>query len=410
VGNGYVAYIDPGLALFGGAMQWKVVGIGAEANFDGAINIPRRAFNIEGNMRVCIAFCVGAFGIVSSDGFAACGEVKVDYLFDEAIFRPGIGYHWGDTLPTVWLIDGCKVSPYRVQAARASQSGARTFRKAPGAPSMMIRLVGAGGAPRVSVKAPDGEELVPQADVAFSRSRRIRLMRDTANGATWIGIQGGPAGDYTVTPLGGSPPVRTAANAEGLPNARVRARVTGSGRRRVLRYDILRRAGQRVEFVEEGPAVSRGLGSTAGGRGTLPFNPADGPAGPRSIVARVQLGGIPSERLTAARFRAPGPFVPGATRALVRRTRAALRIAWTRVPGAARYNVVVSRRNGVRLLRMLTARRLQLRMAATESGTVTVQAVTATGTVGRAARARFRAFSRVPSRFQRYRRGTGRSA
>jgi hypothetical protein len=328
----------------------------------------------------------------------------VNAIFDTVTLRPGVGYHWGATFPSIWLIDGCKTSPYRTQVrAAAAPGGGRTFTVARGVTQQMVRLIGSGGAPEVEVRGPDGET-VSTAGGDFQVGRTLRVLRQAEQGVTWIGVQGAKPGRYTVTPVAGSPAIGSVATAEGLKPARVKAAVGGSGARRVLRYDVTRRPGQQVTFVEQGPTTEQRLGVVAGGRGTLRFSPGRGRPGTRRIVARVTLGGLPSEELTVARYRVAPPARAGRPASLrVRRHGTTLAIRWGRAAGAARYAVVVTRRSGDQRTVTVAARRRSVRVTRvplTQSGTVTVTALTAAGDAGRPRSARFTATRKAATRFR----------
>ena len=133
-------------------------------------------------------------------------------------------------------------------------------------------------------------------------------------------------------------------------------------------------------------------------------HPAPGASGARTIVAQVQLDGLPNERPTVARFTATDPQRPACVRHLrLRRRRAAVTVRWQAVPRARAYRVVLTLRNGDRTQVTTRAAVRRLRVPATQAGTVTIVAVDALGTTGRPASRRFRAVRRAALRFQRYR-------
>lgn len=411
LGNGYFLYSDPGYLALGGSTKFDYPGMSIEGSVNGEYSIPRNAFNLGGRVRACIfgLACPGLEALVSSRGIAACGEITIDPpLLPTFTARPGAGYRYGDSWPTIWLIDGCKTSPYRAQVARASQAGVRTVTIRKGLPSAMIRLDGrAGAAPRVKVTAPGGETISSIAGGA-NGTQRLRILGQDPPGITWIGVQRPAAGRYRIELLPGSTPITRVSTADGLPPAKIRARLRGKGTRRTLSYSVLRRAGQRVVFEEQGSTTARIIGSTTGGKGSLRFKPSVGPGGTRRIVARVELDGLPSEKLTIARFRVRNTITPGRVRRLrVKRSRRGVSIRFRAAVNARRYQVLVKRRDGAARLIRTRRRALRVKLPRTQSGRVYVMAVGPTDLVGRPRSARFKFNLRPVTKFQKYKRGKG---
>jgi len=123
----------------------------------------------------------------------------------------------------------------------------------------------------------------------------------------------------------------------------VKAKVTGKGRKRKLRFRVGAVAGRRVTFAEEARGVYRELGSSAKARGVLAFRPAPGPGGKRRILAIVERGGLPVTSLTVARYKAPPQRRPGRPRRVrLKRRGSRLVVGWSRVKGARGYEVRVN--------------------------------------------------------------------
>ena len=412
LGNGYFLFSANGYLALGGSTKFSVPGMTITGFVGGEFSIPKRAFNIGGRVEACIVglFCPAMEALVSSRGLAACGEVKINYLFGTATLRPGAGYRYGDSWPKIWLIDGCKTSPYRAQVARASQSGARTVNIRSGLPSAMIRLDGRpGSAPRVKVTGPDGDNVTSLENTTnLSRSQRLRILRQDQPGITWIGVQKPRAGGYRIELQPGSGPITRVSTADGLGPARIRARVRGKGRRRTLTYSVARRAGQNVVFEEQGSATARIIGSTRGGKGSLRFKPSIGPGGRRRIVARVELDGLPSEKLTIARFRVRDTITPGRVKRLrVKRSRRGVSIRFRAALNARRYQVIVRRRDGTARVIRTKRRSLRVKLPRNQSGRVHVMAIGPTDLIGRRRSARFKFNLRPVTKFQKYKRGKG---
>ena len=179
----------------------------------------------------------------------------------------------------------------------------------------------------------------------------------------------------------GSPPVIRATTADALPRESIKASVDDG---RMLRYDVRPRPGQVVTFVERGPEVAKELGSVKGGKGVLPFTPADGRAGPRTIEARVAIDGLVTSTKPVATYRAPGPPAPGRPDGVEvdRRSNTELSVRWGRAANADGWNVVVRFANGTRRVFAADADRRAVRVPGVlrdDAGTVTVRAVTRRG-------------------------------
>ncbi|MGI8594706.1 MAG: Ig-like domain-containing protein, partial [Solirubrobacteraceae bacterium] len=407
LGSAYFLYAYPDYVALGGTSRLEIPGGSVTGSFDGELGIRRRAFNFRVSGETCTILCYGADVLVSSAGVAGCGEVKVKIPpFKnplgqiEVTWRPGIGWRYGDFPPTIYL-NGCDVAPFRAQVAAAAADGSRTFTIRRGVPHELIRLMGQNGAPSVEVRGPGGETVsTALADIDGKGS--IRILRSRATRATFI--DGSKPGDYTVTPLDGSPPIGSMSTAEGLPPASVKAKVGGSGERRTLAYDVAPRAGQKVTFVEKGPTTNQVLGSVTSGKGTLRFKAGTGQSGARQIVARIELGGLARKEPVVARYKVGPPPKPGRPgRPKVRRKGTALTVSWSAAKGATSYGVVVTTPDGLQKAVRVTAKRRSTRVTgipATQGGTVTVDALTVAGDAGPTASARFAATKKTRSRFR----------
>jgi hypothetical protein len=220
--------------------------------------------------------------------------------------------------------------------------------------------------------SPAGSELVASADAG------IRIMRSDQGKFVAVGLADVAPGSYTIEPMPGSPAIARVQEANALPNARVRARMTGKGKRRTLSYTVGRRPDQSVSFWElDAGGAARQIGSTiAGGRGELRFSPAPG-RGTRRIEARFELDGVPAEHKVVARFSPPSPTLSKPRRVRTRRKgQSGLRVSWRGVKGAARYELAVTLSSGRQ--HFLTTRRRKIsvkRIPRWHAGRVTVRAV-----------------------------------
>ena len=154
-----------------------------------------------------------------------------------------------------------------------------------------------------------------------------------------------------------------------------------------------------MTFVEISPEGNRPLGTVRGGKGTLTFAPAPG-GGRRQIEAQFELDGVRAETRTVASFSPPSVHLGRPSRLAVHRSGARLRVRWTRVAGAERYELVTSLATGGQ--RVTSTRRLSAVVGAiprASAGRVTVRAV-APMRRGAVHSARFRAVGpRAATRF-----------
>jgi hypothetical protein len=195
-------------------------------------------------------------------------------------------------------------------------------------------------------------------------------------GVSWDWDEPVPSSGCPGPGLGGA-----SASAEGPSRSGLKASVAGRGRKRTLRFRLPRVAGQRVIFAEQGRRAYRTIGSTIKGRGSLRFRPAPGPGGRRAIVAVVEQGGVPYEKLAVAHYRAPGtPRLRRPPRVIVKRRGRKMAIGWARVAGARGYQVRVALpRDGRRLLLFPPAKKHALRVRGLERSDLARVSVAAIG-------------------------------
>jgi hypothetical protein len=112
---------------------------------------------------------------------------------------------------------------------------------------------------------------------------------------TSVGLQDPQPGTYTIEPMEGSAAITNVSEAEDPPDAKVKAKVEGSGDRRTLEYDIRNRPDQRVAFFDVTPGgAEKQIGTVkGGGQGSLRFSPAPG-KGRHQVVAQVYLADLPA--------------------------------------------------------------------------------------------------------------------
>lgn len=391
LGQGGILYSHPDYFAFGGTTKASALLITVEGGFSGWFRFKSNKFQLGGFVRTCLNLpkpfnflCRGGSAYVGSRGISACIEVGIDI---------GAGYRWGAPFPVLMLRNNCKHSPFweKNTAQASATTHAFTVRRGERYKSLMVR--GAGGAsPSIEVRAPGGE-VVSTADNPLSNGKTMSVLR-LERGATYVAVENGRPGRYTVSTLPGSAQLgRIAATRPGY-DTEFKARVTGKGAVRTLVYDARKPGGQSVTFVERGSRVARPLRTVRGGKGKFRFRPSVVPGRARKIVAVSTLNGYAIPDQTLARFRAPAIPKTGRARKLsVRRKGKVLRVRWSNAQGAKRYGVALRLSNGQMRMFEVGARRRSLRIARVPRDLAGRVEVSAQGVLldwGRARSTRFR--------------------
>ena len=155
-------------------------------------------------------------------------------------------------MPLIWPLDGCKWSPFAINVrgagVRAAQAGGYRVTVKRGSASPAVKLSGRGGAPLVRVSGPGGQTLdSTNKGLDLSPGGKIRILRySTRTGPVHRGrATEGPARHLHDLDPSGSVPVTSIAQPADPPAARVRAKLSGKGSRRVLTYSVRRRKARR---------------------------------------------------------------------------------------------------------------------------------------------------------------------
>ena len=394
--GGYVKYRTTGLLSWRGGLVLDLSGlVGITGTVDGLLNVATGAFNSSSKVKICSpTSCfiklagiptptplqgTGTF-VVSSKGAAGCVSV--------AGVGIGAGVLWGEAFDA-FADGGCGLGDYQVSAggsARLAQSGQTGVTFPDGLPEAGIKLRGDSAPPVVTVTGPKGEALtIDPARQAVVQPPFVAYTVPEAK-LTVIQIARPSAGRWTIMPQAGSPQITEVRSARGLPAVRVSGRVTGHGRNRSLQYRLGSIAGQRVTFFERSTRALARIGTAGTASGTLPFAPAEGPAGTRRIVALVEQDGRPRAERVLASYTAPPPARPGRPRVRIARTTGAAVVTWPRVADAARYTVRVRFTAGrvVQATTTATRRRVVIRgVQRTDGARASVTAVTSGGLGGR---------------------------
>jgi uncharacterized delta-60 repeat protein len=394
----YGLYEYPDYFEFGGGFEFGIGFLTLKGGVNGFVYPSSGEFNLAAGLEACarkikigykifkveVSPCLKVGGVVSSKGIAVCGVVPIPFPVVGAIpVTIGAGYTWGGKVSL--MLFSCDYSGYEAKSTLArvagAPAGAASVTLEKGLPAAMIRLVGAGGAPQVSVTDPQGNDI--------SQSSDAMTVEGTEPDTTLVALRNPLPGGYTITPQPGSPAIASVATAKGLPALGLKARVTGAGRNRALRYSFAGAQGRAVTFVEQGSGVNRVLGSAKGPRGTLRFKPPAAARGPRTIVALVEEGGVTASEAKAASYTASATrparprFVSG------RRHQGKISVTWARVSGASRYEVLLKLADGSQTFRVVRGTRVTLPDAfPAKRGAVSVDALALEGSRGAARSAR----------------------
>jgi PKD repeat protein len=341
-------------------------------------------FQANAGIDICTKYivheCAGGEIVISSVGIGAC-----IYL---PWFLPNVGgyYRWGEG-GVNYYFSGCSVGDVKIQVARIRPAQSRSFTVAKGTQSEVLAFEGQDGPPKVSLTGPGGQHVDTPAD-GYDMTEPFFVSQEPKDKKTYVMISRPNAGKWTVTVADGSTPIVKMERAQGLPDPKVKARVTGSGTRRRLVYEATPIQGQRITFSEQGAKAGDTIGTTTKARGSFAFTPTDGPKEKRTIVAEVLQGGNPRANLKVATYSAPR-VAPGKPRSLkLRRKGSGLLATWGAAPGATGYAVQVTLSDGRRIPILTPKRTVTIPgFAKTENATVSVAGYRLQGFNGPAAKA-----------------------
>lgn len=382
--DGYVMYAAPTYIAAGGGFNINLFNgaVTADGGLQGQFNFGSGQFEIAGSLGLGVNVLgfqanLGVEGVVSSVGIGGCG------YFDN--YAAGVGYKWGQGLSGVNLMIGsCDLTPYEeaVSASAVHDAAAGdSFQVRGGLPNEMVRVIGHAGAPDVTITGPGGIHATTAGGAGFNQPPFV-IGRNPQLNTTTIAIIHPAAGRYTITTNPGSPAIGQILDAHGF-TPTVKARVSGRGGHRALRYSFNAQPGELFTFLERGTDINRVIGSSSTGHGTVKFKPAPGPGGTRQILAMVTEDGAPvvvgrSGQLVVASYRAPGPLRLGRIRGLhARRTGNRLNVSFARVPHARKYVVLVLLRSGLHTDEVIRTHTLRMTVpgAGPPGGTVEVRAL-----------------------------------
>ena len=375
----YFLYEAPGYVAFGGGVQanfFDVLSLAGRA--DGEFNAANGRFNLSGQIRVCLAdvVCAGAIAYLSSVGVGGCVSLDAGLL---GTYNVGGGVVYSPFDIKLWPFDGCRWSRFKddnVFTARAAGPGRPiTIQVRRGERSRAVALDSASSAARVRVLTPGGTPVETPAGPGLTITKAARIMRSEQLHQTVVGLVNPVAGTYTIETLPDSPAITRVSEATDPLPAQVKASVHGHGTRRTLVYNVLRRPGQSVQFVEVAGSLRKPIGTVTGGRGSLAFSPAPG-SDIRHIEAQFTLEGIRAETRTVASFTPPSAHLARPAHLRVKRRAGTLTVSWQAVPGATGYELVATSPSASqRMVRTRGARATLRGMALASAGSISVRAV-----------------------------------
>jgi hypothetical protein len=233
------------------------------------------------------------------------------------------------------------------QGATASEFG---FTATPGEHMAVVGLQGKGGAPDVTLTAPDGRKITPPVKPGLTTFDGMLFVRQPTSDETLVEIPNPAAGRWVVGRAAGSAPIVKAETAQPLPAPTIAATVTGTGASRVLHYRVSPQPGLTVSFLERVDRGARIIGTAKTATGEIPFTSGLGSAKPRAIVAVLTRNGVPAGRMVVAHY-TPTILKPGRPgRIRVRHTRAGWRISFRPGPNTTDHLITVRFADGAQAL------------------------------------------------------------
>lgn len=377
------------------------------STLSGRLQLPRWqiAMKGEGGIRHIISAQIKA--LIGSAGLAGCGGIEVfpETPFTDAVrLEAGAGvringpiYDLPRLIGGVSVFTGCNLSKYSPfgKDVRQAGGGGKTFTIEKDAPEIIaLELFGTGGSPRVTLRGPDGK--VYDASTLgedFAQHDGVSGLLDVEKDRTVLFVRG-QAGNWTVTPVPGSPALADIRRADVLPEPKVTATVGGAGASRILRYRIAKIPGQVVTFVEQSPKGMRTIKTVkGGGTGRVAFTTSEGGGTARTVTAQLTQDGLPRDNVVVAKFNAPSPRAGKAPRLRIRRRGAKAKVSWGKAPYTKAYVVEITRGKGGRSTVRRTAKQRSLTFGGLSKGegaTVTVTSVAPSGNFGGARTASLR--------------------
>jgi hypothetical protein len=363
IGYSYPSFDNAFFSIFGQTDFW------VEAEPDGE----HARYQGDGDLAVLIrgVRISSLHGFINNDWAAGCGygwkgshsyHTGYDTLvpafpscdLGEFILRP-TREHEGITPP------GLRSS--RALAALEAPPG-RALTVAAGERALVLQVEGAGGAPSLTLTDPKGRVYTPT-----TRPNTPVIDGDFASaylpgGSTVsLNVRDPIAGTWVLTPEPGSPAIAKVMSAPAFAPLKIRARVSGSGRKRTLSWSAPRLAGREIRFTERAADVGQTIVVTKRARGSVDYTIQGGAAGTRRVEAQVSAGGVPLSQPVVARYHAPGPPHPGRPgRLKARRRHGTVTVRWPKLAAAEGYVVRVKGSDGRKEIHFASARKRMTRI------------------------------------------------
>ncbi len=345
----------------GGNVHLEIYVLSFTAGVD--FEISQGHIQFDGNVQACIKVlgehCLGAEVVISDHGIGACADLGFTHA--------GAGIVFPDSFE--FMLDSCDIAQFRslpmpanlssIHRGRAHAAQALpTFDVPRGEKVAAIGVVGAGGAPNVTLRGPDGRKISTPADGYVKNSTEVVIADGAKTMETYFFINRPAPGTWQIIDNPGSVPVTAVQQSAALASPDLRGRVSRAahGRER-LSYSLRAIPGQQVTFVDSQKGHGfRVLGRAQGTHGTISFLPSSTLGRRREIVAWVSQEGHPREDVTIARYTAPAPAPLLAPRGLsAARHGNTIAVRWRAVTGAAGYSLAVRLGDGAQQYYVLPA-------------------------------------------------------
>jgi Ca2+-binding RTX toxin-like protein len=284
--TGRVKYSTDGKLDFDGALKLNYLVAAIEGQWAGNV-VLGGGFRASGkaSLRLPLLPVVQAGVNATDKALSVCGELEDVEL--------GLTIRYSAPLAPE-LLQGCGLGEWgkapkasAAARARAAATVAASTELPAGLPKAAFSATGTTGVPNVVLVGPGGRRI--NAPSAGGGAVGIASPGDRS---VYFVVKAPAAGTWSLEVQDGSVPVASTRVARGIEEPKLDVELEGSGDRRVIRYALDGPPGTRVTFFEEGAGVGQDLG-THGGKGRVGFAPADGDPGRRSILAVLELDGLP---------------------------------------------------------------------------------------------------------------------
>jgi hypothetical protein len=359
VAEEYFRVDEAGDIGLGGNVHIEIYVLSFEAGV--AFEVSQGHFQFDGNVSACLKVlgehCLGAEVVVSDHGVGVCADLGFTHA--------GAGIVFPDE--THFMLDSCDIAQFRSLPMPANLASLRPLPSAGGPSASAAQVLpsftvshgqnvaavgvrGAGGAPNVTLKGPDGRTIATPPGGYLKDANEVVVADGSKTMETYFFINRPAPGKWTITSDPGSVAVSGVDQAAGLPSPDLHAKLRSAGRgRERLRYSLRKIPGQQVSFVDTRKGHGfRVLGAAHGSHGAITFTPSGALGRRHEILAVVTQDGHPREDVTLLHYTAPPPPVLPAPRGLkATRDGATVTLRWRAVAEAAGYALTVRLSNGV---------------------------------------------------------------